>query len=52
MNVMKGRSAMKIKKILIAGVVVTIFNAIVGAVTCGGVFKYTHMSNIKRISGY
>ncbi len=33
---------MKIKKILIAGVVVTIFNAIIGAITCGGVFNWVY----------
>ncbi len=33
---------MKIGKILIAGVVVTIFNAIVGGVTCGGIFNWVY----------
>ncbi|MFA6281265.1 MAG: hypothetical protein WCY05_02025 [Candidatus Omnitrophota bacterium] len=33
---------MKIGKILIAGVAVTIFNAIVGMVTCGGIFNWVY----------
>lgn len=33
---------MKIGKILIAGIVVTIFNMIVGAVTCGGIFNWVY----------
>ena len=33
---------MKIGKILIAGVAITIFNAIVGMVTCGGVFNWVY----------
>jgi hypothetical protein len=33
---------MKTGKILIAGVVVTVFNAIVGGVTCGGVFNWVY----------
>ncbi len=33
---------MKMGKILIAGVVVTVFNAIVGMATCGGVFNWVY----------
>jgi len=33
---------MKIGKIIIAAVVVTIFNVIVGAVTCGGIFNWVY----------
>lgn len=33
---------MKMGKVLIAGVAVTIFNAIVGGVTCGGVFNWVY----------
>jgi len=33
---------MKIGKVLIAGVVVTVFNMIVGMVTCGGVFSWVY----------
>ncbi|MBI5874158.1 MAG: hypothetical protein HZB36_08520 [Candidatus Omnitrophica bacterium] len=33
---------MKIGKIVIAGVVLTIFNAIVGSITCGGVFNWVY----------
>lgn len=33
---------MKIGKILIAAVAVTIFNAIVGMVTCGGIFNWVY----------
>lgn len=33
---------MKTGRILVAGVVVTVFNAIVGAVTCGGVFNWVY----------
>ena len=33
---------MRIGKIIIATVVVTIFNAIVGAVTCGGIFNWVY----------
>ncbi|MBU0533924.1 MAG: hypothetical protein KJ887_03895 [Candidatus Omnitrophica bacterium] len=38
----KGDSAMKIGKIVIAGVVVTVFNAIVGMLTCGGIFSWVY----------
>ena len=33
---------MKIKKILLAGVAVTVFNTIVGMVTCGGLFSWVY----------
>ncbi|MFH0702115.1 MAG: hypothetical protein V2B14_01065 [bacterium] len=33
---------MKIGKIFIAGAVVTLFNAIIGAITCGGVFSWVY----------
>lgn len=33
---------MKIGKVLIAGVAITVFNAIVGAVTCGGIFSWVY----------
>jgi len=33
---------MKAVKIVLAGVVLTVFNAIVGAVTCGGVFSWVY----------
>jgi hypothetical protein len=33
---------MKLGRILIAGVVVTIFSAVVGAVTCGGIFNWVY----------
>ncbi len=33
---------MKTGRVLIAGVTVTIFNAIVGAVTCGGIFSWVY----------
>ena len=33
---------MKIGKVVISGIVVTVFNAIVGMVTCGGVFKWVY----------
>jgi len=33
---------MKIGKILIAGIAVTVFNAIVGGVTCGGIFNWVY----------
>ncbi len=33
---------MKISKLIIAGIVVTIFNAIVGALTCGGIFNWVY----------
>lgn len=34
--------AMKIGRMLMAGVVVTIFNAIVGMLTCGGIFNWVY----------
>jgi len=33
---------MKVGKIVVAGLVVTIFNSIVGAVTCGGLFGWVY----------
>jgi len=33
---------MKIGKVLIAGVAVTVFNVVVGMVTCGGVFNWVY----------
>lgn len=33
---------MKAVKIMLAGIVLTVFNAIVGAVTCGGVFSWVY----------
>ena len=33
---------MKIGRILVAGLVVTVFNAIVGMLTCGGVFSWVY----------
>jgi len=33
---------MKIGKILLAGVVVTIFNMVVGMITCGGIFSWVY----------
>lgn len=33
---------MKIGKILIAGAVLTVFNAVVGMVTCGGIFSWVY----------
>jgi len=33
---------MKIGKVLVAGVVVTIFNAIFGMLTCGGIFSWVY----------
>ena len=33
---------MKFGRILIAGVVVSIFNAVVSAVTCGGIFNWVY----------
>ena len=33
---------MKIGKIVIAGAAVTIFNTIIGLVTCGGVFSWVY----------
>lgn len=36
------RRAMKAGKILIAGAVVTVFNAVVGGLTCGGFFKWVY----------
>ncbi len=33
---------MKIGKILIAGISVTVFNAIVGGITCGGIFNWVY----------
>jgi hypothetical protein len=38
----KEAERMKIGKILIAGVAVTVFSAIVGMVTCGGVFNWVY----------
>jgi hypothetical protein len=38
----KGGSWMKRGKILIAGIAVTVFNSIVGAVTCGGIFNWVY----------
>lgn len=33
---------MKISKVLIATIVVSVFNFIVGALTCGGVFSWVY----------